>query len=487
MPNFLANFDGTGRRPRPVQVDALQWLADKWDSRVLCLNAPTGSGKSAIAKAVANSTGAHVITPSNLLVDQYSATYPRHNSLKGRTHYECHGISTFSCQEWVDVSGEAACDNCPYEDAKRRALEEPTFFNPMSMFYLTMNQRWSDPNTLIVDEAHTLSGMILQMCGTRLRKSEYRFTDEHTNELKLVPWLTLQLRRLGELQKLYKANHKKLLEVTREYQSMSLTLRGLQENAQNYAIYMTEERFRGRPETFLNIRPTTPPLFVTQKLLKTRRLILMSGTLFNTDVTDLVGDVPYEMLDMPSPIPVANRTVHYRPLPFPMNRNTEGYQIVQQIEEEIAKWPRCNTVVHLTYSMVKKLAPQFRIPVIHNTKEDKDDMLDLFKRRGGVFVAAGCAEGVDLPGDLCRLNIIPKLPFPDLSDPVVAKRKATEGGDAWYDLQTMKTLIQQCGRSTRGETDYSSIVIMDPNFPRLFSKTRRFLPKSFVESIKWSK
>lgn len=485
MPDFLKQFDGSGRTPRPVQVTALEWLASKWDSRVLCLNAPTGSGKSAIAKAIAVATGAHVITPSNILVDQYNKTYPAHNALKGRAHYTCHGVSGFSCQEWVEVSGEDACARCPYVKAKERCFTEPTFFNPMSLYYTSLNMKWKPPSTIVVDEAHTLSGMILQICGTRLRKSEYRFTEEHTTELQLVPWMTMQLRRLSELMRLYKSDHKRLAEVTREYHALELTCKGLREDAQNYAVWIEDGRHRGRPERFLNIKPIKPPLFMVRKILNAKRLVLMSGTLFDSDITDLVGDVPYEMLDMPSPIPIASRQIHYVPMPFPMNKDTNGSRIVHEIEAEITKRPGLNTLVHVTYALGRTLAPQFRIPIIYNDQSNKDEQLELFKRRGGVFLAAGCAEGVDLPGNLCRLNIIPKLPFPDMKDPVVAKRKAAEGGDVWYALQTMKTLIQQCGRSTRGESDFSTIVIKDPNFARLYRQYKQYLPKSFTEAIIW--
>lgn len=488
MPNFLKRFDGTGRTPRPVQVAALSWLAENWDAQVLCLNVPVGGGKSAIAKAVAEveGRGCHIITPSNILVDQYCSTYPKHNALKGRTHYSCHGIATFSCQEWVDISGEEACNNCPYTEAKNRALQESTFFNPMSMYFLTLNAKWATPKTLIVDEAHTLSGMLLQMCGTRMRKSEYRFNEEHTNEVTLVPWLRQQLRKLAELAKIYKKDNKKFLQVTREISNLQLTLNGLSENAQNYAIWIEDGRFKGRPEQFLNIRPIRPPQFVVRKLLSARRIILMSGTLFDTDIKDLLGDTPYKMLDLPSPIPVANRIVQYSPVSFPMNKDTDGYRIVQAVEDEIKKHPTYNALVHVTYALSKRLAPQFRIPILYNDQTNKDEVLDEFKRRGGVFLAAGCAEGVDLPGDMCRLNIIPKLPFPDLSDPVVRKRKAVDGGEIWYQLQTFKTLIQQIGRSTRGETDWSLTIVKDPNFPRLYSRIKEFLPKSFKEAIKWS-
>lgn len=486
MPNFLKRFDSSGREPRQVQIDALEWLDEHWDSRVLCLSLPVGAGKSAISKAVADTTGAHVVTPSNILIDQYTKTYPAHNALKGRAHYSCHGVAGFSCQEWVDISGEKACARCPYTESRERAHKEPTFFNPLSLYYMGMDQRWNPPTTLIVDEAHTLPGMILQMCGAKLRQSEYRFGPGHVNEVELVPWLELQVRRLGELKKLYAKDYKKLRLVANEYVNLNYTLSGLRENAQNYAIWINRGTHYGRPETFLNIRPISPPQQTTRRIIGARRLVLMSGTLFSQDIQDLVGDIPYKLLDAPSPIPVDRRLIYYDPMPFPLNKDTPGDRIVHEIESTIKKYGGgYNTLVHVAYSLSKKIVPQFRMPVLANVQADKDAVLEQFKRQGGVFIAAGCAEGVDLPGDLCRLNVIPKLPFPDMSDPTVSKRKAAAGGEEWFAMQTFKTLIQQCGRSTRGADDWSVTIIRDPNFPRLYRRFSQYLPNSFKEAIRW--
>ena len=39
-------------------------------------------------------------------------------------------------------------------------------------------------------------------------------------------------------------------------------------------------------------------------------------------------------------------------------------------------------------------------------------LLDLFKKRGGILLASGMAEGVDLPDDLARFCVIVKIPYP---------------------------------------------------------------------------
>jgi Rad3-related DNA helicase len=97
------------------------------------------------------------------------------------------------------------------------------------------------------------------------------------------------------------------------------------------------------------------------------------------------------------------------------------------------------------------------------------------------------AEGIDLKGDLCRVNIIPKLNWPDLNDEVVKKRRSLADGQEWYAMQTLKTLMQQVGRSTRSQEDYSATYILDPMFSRMVNQYKHKLPKSFTESIVWQR
>jgi Rad3-related DNA helicase len=113
-------------------------------------------------------------------------------------------------------------------------------------------------------------------------------------------------------------------------------------------------------------------------------------------------------------------------------------------------------------------------------------VLEQFKTRGGIWIASGCAEGIDLPGDLCRVNIIPILLYSNPYSPLVKKQLALPLGHLKYELHTIKIFIQQCGRSTRNESDYSTIYVGDTRLPGLIAKNIKYIPESFVKSIKWS-
>ncbi len=489
MYNFLRDFDGSSRIPRQVQREFLKWLESTWSgSQVHAANLPVAVGKSALARAIQIPTDAQIVVPSNLLMDQTNKDYPAVNSLQGRRHYTCRQGPT--CEEWTQVFEQPACPECPYQCAKKAALEgQQTFFNPMSLYYLTLAEGYQAPPVIVVDEAHQLSSMLLMLCTKKLPKSKYKFDDRCHSEIYLVKWIDEQLRKLQKLLNQYKRSKdfKKIMEITKEIETLFLIKSGIEEDPQNFAIWIEKGYSKGKPEQWLNICPLRVPKFLVNRILKPRKVILFSGTLFKPDLEDLCQDRTMQFLDLPSPIPKEQRPIFYRPTPFPMNYQTDPKFIVQQIEKILEENEGLPTIIHVPYSLSKKLHPLFVRPVLVNTADNKDEIVEKFKKQGGVFLASGCAEGLDLKDDYCRVNIIVKLMFPNLMDNMVQKRKALADGNDWYNLETMKTTIQQAGRSTRNEKDWSRTYVMDPSFPRVFSQTKRHLPQSFIESIIWSK
>lgn len=488
MTNLMGkNFDGSGRTPRKNQLESLTWFQKNYDQvRVLASNEPVGSGKSFLAKSIQNATGGVIVTPSNILIEQYTGLYTTTNFLKGKSHYTC--SAGVSCEDWTNALEQPACEECPYQKCQTLARSgAPTIYNPMSLYYNNITAQSIFPS-IVVDEAHQLPGMLLMLCERKLRYSVYKFTDDCVSEVHLIPWLKGVIDRLSRLFSAYKKNKDtdKMVEIEDELKTLRLIHRSMCEESNNFALWISDGFHHGKPERFLNIKPIKPPRHIVNDLLRTPHLILMSGTLFDHDIKDLIGPKStYLLRDSASPIPKERRPILYKPAKFKMNWQTDPKDIAGWINEQRAQHPGLNTMVHVTYSLSKKLEPFFPT-AIFNTPQNKEKMVDKFKTDGGLFIAAGCAEGLDLKGDWCRLNLVPKLSFPDRSDEALKKRVALEGGDEWYDLETLKVLIQQIGRSTRSEDDWSIAIIGDPNFSRLFNSRKSALPQYFTEAIDWT-
>jgi Rad3-related DNA helicase len=93
------------------------------------------------------------------------------------------------------------------------------------------------------------------------------------------------------------------------------------------------------------------------------------------------------------------------------------------------------------------------------------------------------SEGVDLPYDKCRFQVIYKIPFPYLGDKQVNRRQRMD--QRWYAYKTIMTLMQAYGRGMRAHDDSCYTYILDGNIEMIFRSPlyRSLLPEFFKEAI----
>ncbi len=94
-------------------------------------------------------------------------------------------------------------------------------------------------------------------------------------------------------------------------------------------------------------------------------------------------------------------------------------------------------------------------------------------------------EGVDFPDDLCRFQVIYKMPFPYLGDKQIMTRMKRDG--YWYAYKTVASLVQAYGRGMRNEDDYCNTYILDQDIYGVLRERWRkclyFIPEYFEEAI----
>lgn len=481
--------DGSGRELRPQQKQALEWLSQNWNrSNVFVINAPVGSGKGLIAKAVQLAVSADVINPNNVLIAQNIESYPGHNYLIGRSHYYCTACQRFPTADDIHFK---FCPECPYPKHRVRAIAgEHTFYNPYSLHFVKQNAAFKPKDTVVIDEFHQCIGMLRSLGGHALQQGMWGFPSNIANEFQLMEWVTTKLstlkQQMEEAQNL--AKHTIAANLERKYGQLSKIHASLTYASHNQVFSLEEKKIKGSLTKVLNLQSVTAPRWACQSLIGKGKVVLLSATVFDSDVRELIGHDNYMTLDLTSPIAKESRPVYFRPLNISLDYSADPDMetVAQSIMKIVNKHPNLNTIVHVSYDWSTKLLPYLSDKVIWHTKENKQEMLDKFKVEGGIFLAAGCAEGIDLKDDLCRVTIIPKLLFPNISDRFVTKRMASLGGWKWYAEQTIKTVCQQVGRSTRNEKDWSYTYVLDPRFSNLVNRNRKAIPKSFLESIIWN-
>ena len=93
-------------------------------------------------------------------------------------------------------------------------------------------------------------------------------------------------------------------------------------------------------------------------------------------------------------------------------------------------------------------------------------------------------KGLDLPDDLCRFQIIAKVPYPSLSK-WMKKRLSVKDGNQWYTLQTALKFVQSYGRGNRHENDHCVHYLLDSDFDTFFSKCKmhKIIPQWIWDAI----
>ena len=121
--------------------------------------------------------------------------------------------------------------------------------------------------------------------------------------------------------------------------------------------------------------------------------------------------------------------------------------------------------------------------LIHNS-EDRIQKLQehMTSKEPTVLISPSMQEGIDLKDDLSRFQIICKIPYPYLGDPIVKKRM--NRWKWWYSLQTAKTIVQSIGRSVRSNEDHATSYILDADWDKFYERHANLLPESFKKSLK---
>ena len=258
--NTLKNFP-KDKKPRDEQIDVLKQLdeAINSDYKKIIISAPTGIGKSYIAKAIADSFDySFVVTATKQLQNQYMNDFPDMHSIKGKSNFACFkqmslnrvtsekralqmkltcdkgqcdatvGGRKTTCKHKGVLYDDYDDDNtsldsftnenydvqpCLYYNQKLNGLKHPkTILNYAIYFQLKKFQPQTDGvqrEMVVFDEAHTIENEIVNFLSIDIRKSylnsvginskRYNFTD--VDDI---------IRLLGDLENAYSQDKKVL-------------------------------------------------------------------------------------------------------------------------------------------------------------------------------------------------------------------------------------------------------------------------------------
>jgi ATP-dependent DNA helicase DinG len=123
----------------------------------------------------------------------------------------------------------------------------------------------------------------------------------------------------------------------------------------------------------------------------------------------------------------------------------------------------------------------------YQSPEQRNQAMDDFREQGGVMVAPSMDRGVDFADDSCRVVVVVKVPYPDLSDrQISAQMHDGPGGRSWYQMMTVRTVVQMTGRAMRHMDDSCTSYVLDQSFvSNLWRKSGSLFPQWWTAALDW--
>ena len=534
--DLFAHFP-EGAIPRPEQIRLLEALSDVVTdapedgaaARVVVMEAPPGVGKSHLAMTLARWSGdAYLLTSQKLLQDQYEREFGDSLQLvKGRENYLCERYpppARMTTAQGLCRRPRGPMCQCPYARAKLAALNGPIFCTNTA-YFLTLRQ-WQREQlrrrrVLIVDEAHSLEAQLVRVFTVsfppdqmkawfggalpRLASADdYRILfEEHVTRLDAE--LTLIDGRLDSLRPPgFGDENLMMYPLTAEEQELLEQRDSLESALARLHFFLdavdTEWIVRypaGDLGATLELVPLTVSAMASALLWDAADIVVLSSAFMGrreiiAGYFGLEADAVHALASG-SPFAVDRRRIEYRPVGALSKATLPELEPVlfEEVAAILGSHRTEKGLVHaasyvaarrLLADLAERAPEQHRRVIFVESSEAKRRALEQHRASPlpTVLLSPSLREGVDLPDDFLRFQIVTKMPYPDLGDPWTAARQARD--PRWYALETAKALVQAYGRSCRHAGDHGVTYILDGQFARFVQRYRPLLPAWFREA-----
>jgi len=493
---------------------------------VVLVRAPTGSGKSLLARAIAGCAREGSQASASRPIDAYYTT-PQVSQLddvaedplledlsiiRGKNNYDC--ILPGETDTPVD---QAPCvrerqfecqvkHRCPY--FSDRAIAANRRIAAMTLAYF-MQTAGSDVfgarDVVVIDEAHGLGEWAEMYATIDLRPDtvpvwEAReppdIDDLEDADAYAQGLIQAADRRLTELRSNAELTPEEAEQRDR-LQQLRSDLKWFREEYRDPEAATTwvvdQPDGEGSPVT---IKPIDPERFLGHTVWdRGNKFALLSATILNKEAFCAnVGLDPdrVALVDVPHTFPVENR---------PLYDVTQGKMTYEHREETLpkiartlvrlmARHPDEKGLVHChSYAIqaeLRRLLAEFGVDsrIRSHDKEDRDGQLSAWQRSNEpeVFLSVKMEEALDLEGSLCRWQLLMKAPYPNTRDSRVAQR-LEDGQWGWYYRTALRTVIQACGRVVRSPDDHGVTYLADDSLLDLFERARTDMPSWFADQV----
>lgn len=527
--DILAHFP-PGATPRPIQARVLARLGDALAEaegdpaapRVFLVEAPPGVGKSHVAMTLARWSGdAYLLTSQKLLQDQYEREFAGAlQVVKGQDNYSCERVpdrSVPTSQGMCRRPRGPQC-HCPYARAKAAALAGPLFCTNVA-YFATLRHWYGEHlprrRLLVIDEAHNLESQLVGATTVAFGPDQMkewfggplpRLPSADEYRPLLAPHVERLRAQIASIERALDARHPQQAWLDLPPSRQDLDLLGEQHRLEHglaglrYFIEATARewvvRYPPAPDARLELIPlrvadTAPALLWDAADVTVLSSAFLGPREILAESLGLDADVVHTF-SVESPFPLAQRPLVYRPVGRLSRATLAGLEpaLFREVAAVLRQHAGDKGLIHAaSYAGARRLvqalaegAPDQARRLILVEGGAREAALDLHRRLStpSVLVSPSLREGIDLPDDFLRFQIITKMPYPDLGDPWTAGRRHHD--PRWYALETAKALVQTYGRSCRHDEDYGTTYVLDGQFERFLALERAVLPEWFLDA-----
>lgn len=529
---------------RPAQIEVLNQIQSAFEQnyKFVVVQCPTGVGKSHIAATLANSSidvceqyiervnknkiftkkndeyvfepdvsnernGSFVLTTTKYLQNQYEAIFNEISILKGKQNYRCNVDTTYNvnvapCVLTPKLMEDCISkDFCDYFSTLKQMLTNKFRVTNYSK-YLTLPSIAKYCDLLICDEASEIEDTIItyfsvtlnykKLSHLEIKKINPPTSETPTNIKKWLKALSEQAElSYNTISDGIKNNIHSKSYIQGEVGRLN-SLRNIMDQVKivldmwSFCKYIVIRNTEGITITPLHVNNLAEALFD-----KVNKVVFLSSTIYDPECfTRTLGISRYKYIEHPG-VFNAEKSPIYAPCKVSLNHSNLERSlniILEQIQDICDLYPNAKGVIHthtntITGMLEKHLKNNKRFLFRTNHLTNEHILLDHKNSpEPTILVSPSLAFGIDLPDDLCRFQIVVKLPYPSLGDKRV--KELIKVDPNWYQAKMFTKLIQMTGRGTRNEHDFCDTFVLDGNFVRVTTDNWAKLPLFFKNRLK---
>ena len=469
---------------------------------------------------------AHLITSMKMLQDAYLGDDAQIALVKGKSSYECRHMprlypdAPLTCDDAEIVYGHTCpAEMCPYMQARHRARWSAiALHNFDSFLWQAVRGNVFLPRRLLtLDEAHNAEEKIRQFTSFVLGPEAFARVGlpwapppaDIDRAQDIGEWCTSQLERLAilaldvevQLKDLRRESADRIDPQMAACVKLQRRVSALIERLNR--CLATLEKTEWSVDTKLNgdlvFEAVDAGYFVPKTFYKYGRQRLHLSATFLNGAGAYTRAVRLRMprtrwLTVASTFPRERRPIIFRPagplgvVDWQANLPTA----IGEFKRILAAHARERGVVHCTsYDMARDIAEAMhgdRRLLIYEKNERADTLANFM---GGkplannvVLLAVGLREGFDFKYDLCRFQVIMRVPYPAITRCV---RAIGQDNRVYYPWRTALALVQAYGRGMRAVDDRCVTYVLDARFQKFVADHGAQLPAWFTEAISWAK